>query len=150
MSLAKRLRKTLAESEALERQRIRAEANLAAVAAQFSELAEAALDSSTLALDTARSLQILSVDELKQRYGSYQQCRKAASQCGVHFATTPTWSQLAIAISHALYLQQFWQDYCAQYPALLQSGAQFWLNGNDQNNGDRGSKLLRSAQEPAE
>ncbi|WP_338431342.1 hypothetical protein [Synechococcus elongatus] len=137
MSLAKRLRQTIAKSEALERQRIRAEANLAAVAAQFSELAEAALDSPTLALGAVQELQILSVEELKERYGSYRHCRRLASQLGVRFATTPTWTQLAIALSHGLYLQQFWQDYCQQHPELAKLGVQFWLNGKPGVRSDR-------------
>lgn len=139
MSLAKRLRDTLAESEALEQQRLRAEAKLAAVAAQFSNLAEAALESTSLALNAACQPQLLAVEELKQRYGSYQQCRKVASQLGVRFATTPTWTQLAVSISHALYLQQFWQDYCTQYPELLQSESQFCLNGTTRNKGGASS-----------
>lgn len=117
MSLAKRLRQTLANAQAFEQQRIRAEAQLAAAAANLAELSEVAIGTLETAL-TPVPVSRLTVADLKQRYGSYQNCRRAAAQLGIRFPKTPSWEQLAIALSHVGALHAFWRQYCLDHPDL--------------------------------
>ena len=53
---------------------------------------------------------------LKQRYGSFNECRKAARQLGIQFHRNPTWAQLVIAFSYFDALQNLFQDYMSAFP----------------------------------
>lgn len=55
--------------------------------------------------------------ELLQRYGSYNECRKAAKAQGIRFSRSPSWSQLVAAFSYAESLKQLVHTYIQQYPA---------------------------------
>ncbi|NJK30272.1 MAG: serine/threonine protein kinase [Acaryochloris sp. SU_5_25] len=58
----------------------------------------------------------LDQEELKRRYGSYNQCRKAAKAQGIKFTTTPTWQMLVYAFSYSEALQNLSQGYLQAYP----------------------------------
>jgi hypothetical protein len=60
--------------------------------------------------------------ELLQRYGSYNECRKAAKNLGIHFITTPSWQQLAQAFSYAEALQHLTDRYLDAYPSAALKG----------------------------
>lgn len=60
--------------------------------------------------------------ELLQRYGSYNGCRKAAKNLGIHFSTTPSWQQLAQAFSYAEALQHLTNCYLDAYPSAALKG----------------------------
>ncbi|MBD2075284.1 hypothetical protein H6F86_15555 [Phormidium sp. FACHB-592] len=53
---------------------------------------------------------------LKQRYGSFNECRKAARQLGIQFHRSPTWAQLVVAFSYFDALQNLVQDYTTAFP----------------------------------
>ena len=56
---------------------------------------------------------------LLERYGTYQDCRRAAKNLGLHFTKTPSWEQLSQALSHAEALQSLVNQYFESYPATL-------------------------------
>nr|WP_234909995.1 hypothetical protein [Synechococcus elongatus] len=109
----------MANAQTFEQQRIHAEAQLAAAAAQLAELSEVAIGTLETAM-TPLPVSRLTVADLKQRYGSYQGCRRAAAQLGIRFPKTPSWEQLAIALSHVGALKAFWQQYCLDHPELAE------------------------------
>ncbi|XGV94560.1 MAG: hypothetical protein ACAF41_17625 [Leptolyngbya sp. BL-A-14] len=53
---------------------------------------------------------------LKQRYGSFNECRKAARQLGIQFHRNPTWAQLVAAFSYFDALQSLIHDYTTTFP----------------------------------
>ncbi|MBW4690465.1 MAG: hypothetical protein KME27_01725 [Lyngbya sp. HA4199-MV5] len=53
---------------------------------------------------------------LKQRYGSFNECRKAARQLGIQFHRNPTWAQLVTAFSYFDALQSLVHDYTTTFP----------------------------------
>lgn len=81
---------------------------------QLSEQAE----STSVALPVSRFQPPTAVDQaaLKQRYGSFNECRKAARQLGIQFHRNPTWAQLVVAFSYFDALQSLVQDYTTAFP----------------------------------
>jgi hypothetical protein len=61
----------------------------------------------------------LKKSELLARYGSYQNCRRAAKDLGLHFTKTPSWEQLGQALHHAETLQYLVNQYFESYPTTL-------------------------------
>lgn len=61
-------------------------------------------------------------NELKQRYGSFNACRAAASKQGIHFKKTPTWEQLATAIAYFESIQALIHAYLSQHPTTQLHG----------------------------
>ncbi len=53
---------------------------------------------------------------LKQRYGSFNGCRKAAKQLGIQFHGTPSWAQLVAAFSYFDALQSLVHNYTTAFP----------------------------------
>jgi hypothetical protein len=53
---------------------------------------------------------------LLQRYGSYNNCRKAAAKQGIKFKRNPKWSQLVAAFSYLEAFQQVVKSYLQIYP----------------------------------
>ncbi|XHX75810.1 MAG: hypothetical protein RBJ76_15300 [Stenomitos frigidus ULC029] len=72
----------------------------------------------SVALPVSRFQPPPAVDQaaLKQRYGSFNECRKAARQRGIQFHCNPTWAQLVIAFSYFDALQSLVQDYTTMFP----------------------------------
>jgi hypothetical protein len=60
--------------------------------------------------------------ELLRRYGSYNECRKAAKNLGIQFRITPSWQQLSQAFSYAEALQHFTDNYIDTYPSVALEG----------------------------
>ena len=56
-------------------------------------------------------------NELKQRYGSFNACRAAASKQGIRFRKTPTWEQLATAFAYFEVIQILIHSYLVQHPS---------------------------------
>jgi hypothetical protein len=81
---------------------------------QLSQQAETA----PLALPSLRfqAPTVLDQATLKQRYSSFNGCRKAAQQLGVRFHRTPTWAQLVVAFSYFDALQNLVYDYTNAFP----------------------------------
>lgn len=59
---------------------------------------------------------VLDQAALKQRYGSFNECRKAARQLGIQFHRNPTWAQLVAAFSYFDALQSLVHDYTTMFP----------------------------------
>ncbi|PSB24785.1 hypothetical protein [Stenomitos frigidus] len=59
---------------------------------------------------------VLDQAALKQRYGSFNGCRKAAKQLGIQFHHNPTWAQLVAAFRYFDALQTLVQDYTTAFP----------------------------------
>lgn len=53
---------------------------------------------------------------LKQRYGSFNECRKVAKQLGIRLHGHATWSQLIAAFNYFDALQNLVHDYTAAFP----------------------------------
>lgn len=65
--------------------------------------------------------------ELLRRYGSYQECRKAAKELGIKFRHTPSWQQLIIAFSYIEIFQKMIESYLKIYPNPELHGITFKL-----------------------
>ena len=57
-----------------------------------------------------------SKETLRQRYGSFNACRAAARQKGIHFKKTPSWEQLSEAFCYFETLQALIDDHLANQP----------------------------------
>jgi hypothetical protein len=64
---------------------------------------------------------------LLRRYGSYNNCRKAAKDQGIRFSRSPSWEQLIAAFNYTESLKQLIQAYVAQYPSPELKGTFFEL-----------------------
>lgn len=60
---------------------------------------------------------LLTRADLEARYGSYNECRKAAKQLGIRFQGSPRWSQLVQAFEYHERLQGIVSVYMAEHPA---------------------------------
>lgn len=49
--------------------------------------------------------------QLQEKFGNYNQCRKAAKTAGISFARTPSWEQLVTAFNQAVILQKVVDQY---------------------------------------
>ncbi|MGP1384286.1 MAG: hypothetical protein ACTS2F_12055 [Thainema sp.] len=54
--------------------------------------------------------------DLLERYGSFNDCRKAAKALGIKFSKTPSWDKLEAAFSYRVACHQLVQSYLAAYP----------------------------------
>lgn len=70
---------------------------------------------------------LLDKDQLIKQYGSYNACRKAAKERGIKFSRTPSWEQLAAALSYAEVLQQMITSHLSTYPCPNLQGTKFEL-----------------------
>lgn len=86
---------------------------------QMEEQPIAALPSTPKIIDKA---------QLLKQYGSYRACRKAAKERGIKFSRTPSWEQLAAALSYADIFQQIIQSYVETYPHPKLKGTTFEIN----------------------
>ncbi|MBF2074652.1 MAG: hypothetical protein IGS50_12940 [Synechococcales cyanobacterium C42_A2020_086] len=59
----------------------------------------------------------LDIAELKRRYGSHKECRRAAKQRGITFRKTPSWQQLSVAFAYLDAVEQMVQGYLSTYPS---------------------------------
>lgn len=73
-------------------------------------------DNAAPVLGLALSPVLISKEQLKQQYGSFNACRKAAKQAGIRFSSTPTWDQLAATFNYFEALQSLIQNYLITYP----------------------------------
>jgi len=60
--------------------------------------------------------------ELLERYGSFNGCRKAAKQLGIHFSKTPSWATIEAAFSYREACQNLIQTYVNQHPSKYLQG----------------------------
>lgn len=60
---------------------------------------------------------VLDRAELLRQYGSYINCRRAAKKQGIKFSRTPSWKQLATALSYVEPLQQVIKFYVETHPS---------------------------------
>ncbi len=76
------------------------------------------------AVDMADNLMLPSVskESLKQRYGSFNQCRNVAKQKGIRFRKTPSWEQLEVAFAYFDVLEALVQGYVRLNPNPLFDG----------------------------
>ncbi len=70
----------------------------------------------------------LDKEELLRRYGSYNECRKAAKARGIKFNCTPTWEKLSQAMSYSDAMQEIGQRYMATYPNAALTGIKVEVN----------------------
>ncbi|MEO0373066.1 MAG: serine/threonine-protein kinase [Cyanobacteria bacterium P01_A01_bin.17] len=70
----------------------------------------------------------LNKEELIRRYGSYNECRKAAKARGIKFNCTPTWDKLAQAFGYSDAMQEISHRYMAAYPNESLSGIKVEVN----------------------
>lgn len=73
---------------------------------------------------------LLTQADLLQRYGSYNGCRSAATNLGIHFPKTPSWPQLITAFSCLEAVEAFrqlFQDYAQQQEIRNLSGVKFTI-----------------------
>ncbi|QOV21380.1 hypothetical protein [Anabaenopsis elenkinii] len=70
---------------------------------------------------------LIDKDQLLQQYGSYNGCRQAAKERGIKFSRTPSWEQLAAALSYAEILQKIIRNYVTTYPYPQLQGTKFEL-----------------------
>lgn len=68
---------------------------------------------------------IIDKAQLLKQYGSYRACRKAAKDRGIKFSRTPSWEQLAAALSYAEAFQQIIKTYVETYPNPKLEGTTF-------------------------
>lgn len=73
------------------------------------------------------TLQITDKAQLLEKYGSYNACRKIAKDQGIKFSRTPSWEQLAAALSYAEAFQQIIETYVETYPYPKLKGTKFEL-----------------------
>jgi serine/threonine protein kinase len=66
--------------------------------------------------------------ELMRRYGSYNECRKAAKARGIKFNCTPTWDKLAQAFGYSDAMQEISHRYMAAHPNASLSGIKVEVN----------------------
>ncbi len=59
---------------------------------------------------------MLSKEELLQRHGSFNGCRKAAKEYGIKFSKTPSWEALGAAFAYAEALRSVLNEYVKAYP----------------------------------
>lgn len=69
-------------------------------------------------VEAAKALMLPSVSKeyLKERYGSFNQCRNVAKQKGIRFRKTPSWQQLEVAFAYFETLEFLVQDYIRANP----------------------------------
>jgi hypothetical protein len=63
--------------------------------------------------------------DLLERYGSFNGCRKAAKQLGIHFQGTPSWSRLEAAFSYRETCEQLIKAYLKMHPNADLNGVSF-------------------------
>jgi superoxide dismutase len=73
-------------------------------------------DFSTPAPAFALSPAAVTKEKLKQQYGSFNACRKAAKQAGIRFHGNPTWEHLVTAFSYFETIQNLIHTYVTSYP----------------------------------
>jgi hypothetical protein len=71
---------------------------------------------------------IIDKAQLLKQYGSYNACRKVAKERGIKFSRTPSWEQLAAALSYAEAFQEIIKTYVETYPYPKLKGTTFELN----------------------
>jgi|GEM_PF-3482103 len=76
----------------------------------------------------ATAPQSIDREELLRRYGSYNECRKAAKTKGIKFTTTPTWDKLVYAFSYSQALHQISHIYLKTYPNPALAGIKVELS----------------------
>lgn len=81
-----------------------------------------------LALSSASSSSTLDKQQLLERYGSYNGCRKAAKERGLQFKRTPSWNQLSQAFSCAEALQQLVQTHLSNQASVDLQGVTLKLS----------------------
>ncbi|MBW4556247.1 MAG: hypothetical protein KME59_09960 [Trichormus sp. ATA11-4-KO1] len=73
------------------------------------------------------TLKIIDKAQLLQLYGSYNACRKVAKERGIKFPRTPSWEQLAAALTYAEAFQTIITNYIQTYPYPKLQGTTFEL-----------------------
>lgn len=86
------------------------------------------IDEPPLAVLPSSTPKIIDKAELLKQYGSYRACRKVAKERGIKFSRTPSWEQLAAALSYAEAFQQILKTYVETYPNPKLAGTTFELN----------------------
>ncbi|MBD2498144.1 hypothetical protein [Nostoc sp. FACHB-280] len=86
------------------------------------------IDEQPIAALPANTPKLIDKAELLKQYGSYRACRQAAKKRGIKFSRTPSWEQLAAALSYADIFQQIIKSYVETYPHPKLKGITFEIN----------------------
>jgi hypothetical protein len=77
---------------------------------------QSTLEQKTIPVLTSAPLN-LSKETLQKRFGSFNACRAAARQQGIHFKKTPTWEQLGEAFAYFEDLQRLIRGHLSNHPS---------------------------------
>jgi superoxide dismutase len=113
----KRINQLLEHLEANHQQELQNAAEIYTIAqVAVNKLEEISGDGETLPLQLPAAPILLTKTDLEQRYGSYNNCRKAAANLGIKFSGNPGWNRLVAGFSYFEALQGVVQSYLQSHP----------------------------------